>query len=183
MLLRRLFIVAATMALAACATTRGDKQIWPYPEPPIVSYPAPASEAPSNSNVGVGAPVVTPPQTAEAVSGEAVTALMRQARAALDAGHPDQAASSLERAIRIEPRNAFVWSLLGKTYLAQDNFVQAENVCSKSNALARGNPYVQLDNWRTIRAARAARGDGAGAAEAARQVDALEQSLSAYPAR
>ncbi len=183
MLLRRLLIVVATMALAACVTTQGDKQIWPYPEPPIVSYPAPPVESPSTPDTGVSAPATAPPQTSEAVSGEAVTALMRQARAALDAGRPDQSAASLERAIRIEPRNPFVWSLLGKTYLAQNNYVQAENVCSKSNALARGNAYVQLDNWRTIRAARAAQGDNAGAADAARQVEALEQSLSAYPGR
>jgi tetratricopeptide (TPR) repeat protein len=181
MLLRSLLIVIATVALAACATSQGDKRIWPYPEPPVVTYPAPT--APPDQDTRVGPPVTAPPQTAEDVSGEAVTALMRQARTSLDAGKPDQAAAALERAIRIEPRNAFVWSLLGKTYLAQGNYPQAENVCSKANALARGNAYVQLDNWRTIRAARVAQGDTVGAAEAAQRIDALEQSLSVYSGR
>jgi len=184
MLLRSLLFVVATLVLTACATTQGDKRVWPYPEPPVVTYPAP-TQSPSGQAPDAGYPTTTaPPQTAEDVSGQAVTALMRQARTALDAGQPDQAAAALERAIRIEPRNPFVWSMLGKTYLAQNNYVQAENVCSKSNALARGNAYVQLDNWNTIRSARAAQGDTAGAAEAAQRIEVLEQSLSSvYPGR
>ena len=50
-------------------------------------------------------------------------------------------------------QHAFVWSLLGEAYLAQDNFAQADSVAAKSNALARGNAYAELNNWRTIAAA------------------------------
>lgn len=175
MLLRKLCLIGLAVLLTSCATSSPrEKQIWPWPDPPVVEEP-----------VQTGAPTPTPlpaapayPRTAEQASGQAVTALMQQARSDLDAGQPARAASALERAVRIEPRNPFVWSLLGKTYLALGDAAQAENVCVKSNALARGNPYVQIDNWQTIESARQAQGDRAGADAAAEARQRLQQQLA-----
>ena len=72
-----------------------------------------------------------------------------------------------------------MWSALGQSYLAQKNYSQAESVAQKSNVLARGNVWVELENWRTIAAARAASGNAIGALQAQARVDELTQWLGA----
>lgn len=185
--------------LAGCATQRGTREdVWPWPEPPRPSRPAPPPQMPPAQPVpGVPTPVppaeipaapeapviVVPPpapsvpRSAEAISGQAVSSLVRQARSQRAAGQPQQAQALLERALRIEPRNYFVWSAMAQNYLDQKNYDQAESVAQKSNSLARGNVYVELENWKTIRAARAARGDTVGADQAQARVQALQQAL------
>lgn len=181
------------LTLAACQTPRSgrpDPAPPPTPTPGVVvpGQPAPIL-VPEDSDAvpqplpeaAPGAVEVSPPlrpvpdypRSAEQVSGAAVTSLIRQARAQRQAGQPDQAAASLERALRIEPRNYFVWSALGQTYLAQKNYAQAESVAQKSTVLARGNVWVELENWKTIAIARQARGDAVGALQAQARVDEL----------
>ncbi|MFT4045907.1 MAG: hypothetical protein QM661_04335 [Solimonas sp.] len=183
----KLIIVSLATLLAACQTTQGVHQVYPPASPPqgepLPSPPPPPvaqSVAPPSSETPP--PAVDYPKSAEQISGGAVTALMKQARQSLNAGQPDRAAGSLERALRIEPRNYFVWSTLGQAYLGQKNYLQAENTAQKSNALARGNVYVTVENWKTIAAARQARGDADGAQQASAQVEALQAQLSAKPA-
>jgi hypothetical protein len=192
------FPLRATVALVAvwlgaCTTPqpytppRGEPGVVVPGEPaPGVTIPDATGEIPQPlPEPGPGAvveevpsrPIPDYPRTAEQISGAAVTALIRQARAARLAGNPDQAAAALERALRIEPRNYFVWSALGQTYLAQKNYAQAESVAQKSTVLARGNVWVELENWKTIASARQARGDAVGALQAQTRVDELTQWL------
>ncbi|WP_051361823.1 tetratricopeptide repeat protein [Solimonas soli] len=184
----KLIIVSLAAVLAACQTTQGTHQIYPPAGgprgEPLPSTPPPAAAPEPVAPPAAPAPKPLPdyPKSAEQISGGAVTALMKQARAALNAGQPDRAAGALERALRIEPRNYFVWSALGQAYLGQKNYLQAESVAQKSNALARGNIYVDIENWKTIAAARQARGDNDGALQASAQVEALQAQLSAAPA-
>lgn len=188
-LFRRGVLLIAVLCLAACASSEGQRRVWgdqdpgypvlpPGATPPPKGMPRDESQAPESGDVVPVPPAY--PRSAEEISGAAVTSLMRQARGALDAGQPAQAAASLERALRIEPRNYFVWSLLGKAYLAQNNYSQADNIATKSNALARGNVYVEIDNWKTIAAARAAMGDAAGRDVAEQRLDALQRQLDGY---
>ncbi|MFP5304266.1 MAG: tetratricopeptide repeat protein [Gammaproteobacteria bacterium] len=178
------FLLAA--AVGGCATSQGTRRVWPPDEQGVVGRPAPPVSEPVPQPVlpGLAGEDARPeyPRTPDEVSSAAVTALMRQARAALDSGKPDQASAALERALRIEPRNYFVWSMLGQVYLAQNNYSQAASVADKSNALARGNVYVELENWRTIAAARRATGDAAGAEMAQARVADLERWLYARSA-
>lgn len=177
----RLPLVLTCTLLGACAGSQGTHRIWTEERPGVVGAPvetAPRPEAQPVPPVGQ----IEQPSRAEDISGAAVTSLMRQARSALDGGRPEQAAAALERALRIEPRNYFVWAMLGQTYLAQRNYEQADSVAAKSNALARGNGLAELQNWRTIAEARSALGDSVGAAAAAQRVRELEQRLSAFPA-
>lgn len=173
-------LVLVTAGLQACAGNQGTHKVWTEDRPVIIGQPV-ATPPPSVPARPLPPPGISDapgqPQRAEDLSGAAVTALMRQARSALDGGEPQQAAAALERALRIEPRNYFVWALLGEAYLAQDNYVQADSVAAKSNALARGNAYVELGNWRTIAAARAAMDDASGASAAQLRVRELEQWL------
>ncbi len=187
---RLLLLVLMGLSLTACQTTRGTKVVWPYPEPPVASEPAPSEGTPPPEVIAppvaideapLPRPVPSYPRSAEQISGAAVTSLMKQARQHLAAGNPDQAAGVLERAVRIEPRNYFVWSALGQSYLAQKNYAQAESIAQKSNALARGNAWVEMENWKTIAAARTARGDTAAAQTAQLRVQELTDWLSQAP--
>jgi Flp pilus assembly protein TadD len=83
---------------------------------------------------------------------------MDTARADAGAGRYASAAASIERALRIEPRNARLWHELARVRLQQGEFDQAENVAARSNAWAGGDHALRAENWRLIAEARAARG-------------------------
>ena len=75
-------------------------------------------------------------------------------------------AAALERALRIEPRNAGIWHDLAQIRLHQGQYQQAESLASKSNNLASGNRALQARNWKLMAVARKASGNTAGAEEA-----------------
>ena len=113
---------------------------------------------------------VPPPETP--VGSPAVVALFDSARADSAAGRLSNAAASLERALRIEPRNPRLWQELARVRLAQGQYAQAESLAARSNSWAGGDAALRADNWRLIAQARDARGDGAGAKAA---LDAVER--------
>jgi predicted Zn-dependent protease len=94
---------------------------------------------------------------------------MDQARIEASAGRLGNAAASMERAIRLEPRNPRLWQELARLRLTQRDFVQAENVAMRSNSFTRGDYAMRAANWDIIAQAREARGDTAGA-RAAREL-------------
>lgn len=128
--------------------------------------PAPVSERGSAIDT---APETTPgltavPETAPApVENLAVASLMDDARADLAAGRLARAGASLERALRIDPRNPRLWQELARVRLKQGDYAQAESVAARSNSWARGDEQLRAENWRLIAQAREARGDVAGA--------------------
>jgi Flp pilus assembly protein TadD len=69
-----------------------------------------------------------------------------KANEALAAGHADKAEMLLERALRIEPRNALLWHLLGQSKYAQGDFAQAVQFCRKSESLAGNNTKLREYN-------------------------------------
>jgi tetratricopeptide (TPR) repeat protein len=115
-----------------------------------VQTPAPVSEpAPAPAPAPTGSP--------------AVASLVASARADAGAGRLVHAAASLERALRIEPRNPRLWQELARVRLKQGDYAQAENVAARSNSWAGGDSRLRAENWRLIAQAREARGDAAGA--------------------
>jgi Tfp pilus assembly protein PilF len=88
---------------------------------------------------------------------------MDGARADVAAGRLANAAASLERALRIEPRNARLWQELARVRLKQGEYAQAESVAARSNSWAGSDNRLRAENWRLIAQAREARGDAAGA--------------------
>jgi tetratricopeptide (TPR) repeat protein len=100
-----------------------------------------------------------------------VVALFDGARADSAAGRLPNAAASLERALRIEPRNARLWQELARVRLAQGDYAQAESVARRSSSWAGGDAALRAENWRLIAQAREARGDGAGAKAALEAAD------------
>jgi cytochrome c-type biogenesis protein CcmH/NrfG len=111
--------------------------------------------------------VSTPPpeQAAKPAPGEnvAVAGLMQSARADSAAGKLANAAATLERALRIEPRNPRLWQELARVRLKQGEHVQAESVAARSNSWAGTDNGLRAENWRLIAQAREARGDAEGA--------------------
>lgn len=117
------------------------------------------------------------PRSYEQVSSAPVKTLVRQAAIERDAEVPERAAASLERAIRIEPRNAFVWGLLSALRLEMEMPREASALARKSNSLAQTNPFVQLRNWRVIEEAEDEVDDSEDLEEAEARVEHLEDLL------
>jgi tetratricopeptide (TPR) repeat protein len=134
----RYVLVLLIAVLASCASSPG-----PSPAPAPVSEPAAKPAAPSE-NV-------------------AVAGLMQNARNDVAAGRLSNAAATLERALRIEPRNPRLWRELALVRLKQGEYVQAESVAARSNSWAGTDNTLRAENWRLIAQAREARGDADGA--------------------
>ena len=100
------------------------------------------------------------------IGNKAVKDLWDQAEAARNAGDYDTAILLLERALRIVPNDAVMWSRLAEVHLRQGNANQAENLAAKSNAMTVDNPTLNYRNWLIISRARSLRGDDIGAQEA-----------------
>ena len=104
-----------------------------------------------------------------------VLALLDNARSAAKAGQLHTAESQLERALRIEPRNAVLWHYMAKLRLHQDRINEAAGLAAKSNSLALRDRKLQADNWRIIAHARHQQGDLTGAQHAQQKVEQLKQ--------
>jgi predicted Zn-dependent protease len=137
--MRSLIVLAAV--LAGCATA---PEPSPEPFPPGPVAEPPATPAPRSENV-------------------AVAGLMQSARGDVAAGRLPNAAASLERALRIEPRNPRLWQELARVRLKQGQYAQAESVAARSNSWAGSDNALRAENWRLIAQAREARGDADGA--------------------
>jgi cytochrome c-type biogenesis protein CcmH/NrfG len=129
--------------------------------PPVIeqSVPAPAPQPPPQ----VGMPQPVPPAVTKEQS-PAVVALLDTAEQQANAGDLEAASASLERAIRIDPRNALLWHHLATVRLSQGDAPAAEQLAVKSNSLAPGNTVQQSRNWQLIARARRAQNNQQGAA-------------------
>ncbi len=141
------FFAVLLIFLAACATA---------PEGPPGGQPEPVPPAPPPT----AEPAPPPVSRSENV---AVAGLMESARADAAAGKLSSAAASVERALRIEPRNPRLWQELARVRLQQTQFGQAENMAARSNSFAGSDSALRAENWRLIAQAREARGDADGA--------------------
>jgi hypothetical protein len=90
--------------------------------------------------------------SAEPLSGDApmspvVRSLLAQSRDQRRVGKWDGAAMLLERALRIEPRNAEIWSRLANIRFDQQSWSKAIQLAAKSNTLTRNNIDLKRRNW------------------------------------
>jgi Tfp pilus assembly protein PilF len=99
---------------------------------------------------------------------------MDSARADTTGGRLANAAASLERALRIEPRNPRLWQELSRVRLLQRDYVQAESCAARSNSWAGSDDALRADNWRLIAQAREARGDSDGVRAAREAAERLK---------
>ena len=141
--MKRLLLV---LVVAGCAAPPPAPETKPEPPPPPVAAPAP------KENI-------------------AVAGLMESARADAAAGKLPNAAASLERALRIEPRNPRLWHELARVRAQQGQHAQAENVAVRSNSFAGDDRALRAENWKLIAETRKARGDSEGARQALEQAN------------
>lgn len=157
---RSALVLLLALGLAACASTGGD--IAPVEER------APQVEIPPQARAEIPQPAPQRPPS------PAVESLLAQALTASKKGDHANAVSLLERAQRIEPRNALVWNRLALERLQEGRYGQAESMALKSNLYAAGMPDLRLRNWRVIAEARRQQGNTSGAREAEQQARAIE---------
>ncbi len=92
---------------------------------------------------------------AAAPSGSAaVRELASQAEVAMGKGDLTASAATLERALRIEPNNAGLWSRLAEVRLRQGDLAQAEQLALKSNGLAATDASLRARNDSIVSQAR-----------------------------
>jgi predicted Zn-dependent protease len=171
-------LLLAQYLLQGCSSTA------PREQPPVVDKGQPASVQQPGSSAAVSAPAQTRPYVPPPVPSQetpvvrsqppAVVALLDQAEVQANAGELEPAAASLERAIRIDPRNPVLWYHLATVRLSQGESAQAEQLAAKSNSLAAGNRTQQARNWRLIAQARREQNDTGGAAAAEQRARELD---------
>lgn len=122
--------------------TVADGDVVPLPEAPRIQTRSMSSDAPSS-------PVVKK--------------LMSTAQQQREAGNLEGAANSLERALRIEPRNAKLWSRLANIRFSQNLFQKSIQLANKSNTLNTSSKGLRRQNWYLIANAYSAIGDDASA--------------------
>ncbi len=151
-LVSRLLVLSLLLALlSACGTAPVNKTAVVPAQP--VSRPAPVVVQPVDPNaVQVIAyrpspkPAYTRPQPVKAVQ-----VLQRRAADQRAAGPWVAAAGSLERALRIEPRNPVLWNQLAHVRMEQQQYHLASGLAAKSNAFTAGaDASLRKDNQAII---------------------------------
>ncbi len=95
-----------------------------------------------------------------------IIALLEDADKYSGQGQSAKAAATLERALRIEPRNALLWHRLAVVRFQQQQWQQTIAMARKSIALAGNNRNLKSDNWGLIAKAYDKLGDTRKANEA-----------------
>lgn len=129
-------------------------------DPSIIQEQVPPETAPEvqvEKPAEVFVPGSAPPQ---------IMALRNEAEESLRSGDYDNAAASLERAIRLQPKNAELWHQLADIRLKQGQPGLAEDLAERSSLHAKGNSVLIRLNWGIIAEARRRKGDFQGASEA-----------------
>ncbi|MDX1725813.1 MAG: tetratricopeptide repeat protein [Pseudomonas sp.] len=141
----------------------------PFSTAPAISEPAGggSSSAPSPS-MPSGIPSSGGLAADEQLDGP-VLALLTTAQQQQGSGDLNGAASSLERAQRIAPREPQVLYRLAEVRLAQGDAAQAEQFARRGLSYASGRPALQASLWNLIAQARERQGDPVGAAKAREQ--------------
>lgn len=159
--------LVAVLGLAACVVQPPQRTPPTGPsspsEPPVSTLPSPPPEALPETlpePAPVPAPVIPEP-----VLSAASSALVNQAQAQVKLKNYPVAASSIERALRIEPGNPLLWIELGKVRQAEGNHVQAENMARRAASLTNA-PGASSAAWSLIADSLRARGEVSEAQQA-----------------
>jgi len=158
-------IVALVLIIQACAST---PDITPLPTPdisssediganirrpvPVFEFPENRPEATEGESKDNEQPLSSPPTYSNeaTTTSRTVLALLDQASKQEQSGSPEKAAATLERALRIEPRNARLWHRLAIIRFAQGKYTLAESLAAKSSTLAQGDWYLKQKNAELI---------------------------------
>lgn len=145
----------STLLFQGCATyPPGHPPHYPPPRPttPVPSQPpSPEQKRPVSATERVRQ---APKQT-----GTIAADFSREAAIQVSHGRLDLASATLERGLRIAPKDAMLWSQLAEVKLQQQHYQQARSLAAKSNSLAGSYiDIVQKNQW-IIEEARRRAGD------------------------
>ena len=182
---------AGLLLLAGCASVRTESPTAPAPAAAtgvtLPREPLPAGAPPQDMSAqtspvqggdaaqATDIPGAAPPPLPPVSGNRAVVALLERAQLDAGAGRPDAAGATLERALRIEPRNAWLWHELAQLRLAQGQYAQAVALAQKSNSFAGTQRRLQAMNWHVIGEARIAQGNAEAGQKALALAAELEQ--------
>ena len=149
--------VAVLLLLSACAATTG-------------TAPSQGSEVDSR----VRAPAKEDSEGVQVfpLQNPAVKELLADAGTAESAGNYSQAATLLERALRIQPRDPEILQSLAEVQLQMRDYSQALNFATRSYDIGPRVGEICSRNWRTISVSREHLNDHAGAVEAEQKAKA-----------
>ncbi len=130
------------LALVGCAS------VVPTPVP----TPADSRSAPTETPTISGEPpvVVRPRENITPQAGAGVLAMLQKADGHVQAHKLDLAIATLERALRLEPRNPWIWHRLAVVHLQQKNRQQAVHMATKSSTLIGDDHPLRAQNDRII---------------------------------
>ncbi|MEW6038087.1 MAG: tetratricopeptide repeat protein [Pseudomonadota bacterium] len=155
-------VVAVCLAVSmGCAQRKAVRPPSPIVRPAPTAAPAPSPKPKPAAPPVKPAPGVSGGAKKQPAPTPAVAALMSDADKAQASGQLDNAAATLERAIRMQPRNPELWFRLATVRMAQRQPRLALDLARKSKVLAKGNPDLIQKNQALIEEA----GRLAGAAE------------------
>jgi tetratricopeptide (TPR) repeat protein len=162
--LRLLSLLLACLVAACAGPAPAPVEHRQTPQP--AAAPAPAQQ-PATAGVQVH-PLQNP----------AVKSLLQEAREAEVQGDYDRAVVSLERALRIQPRDPELLQYMAEMQLHKQDYQQAMSFAIRSYDTGSRVGEVCTRNWHVISVAREHTGDTSGAAEANRRAG---ECISAKP--
>lgn len=135
---QRASILLAVFVLASCVSTGGNVPVAEKGTPQKPGSSSPSAEGNTEASPQV---VVAPPRSSGAKT------LLAQANYAIAEQNPGTAIVLLERAIRIEPREALLWIKLSEVHLSQDDSLTAFQHARKAIALAGSDSHKSTTAW------------------------------------
>ncbi len=150
---RLVAFVLVSLVVSACGTPAG--QI-----PPVYESTGAAERDTEQQDVPL-----TPNGTDAPDTDSATLALLNQSERARNSGNHVEAVAYVERAIRLNPRQADLWLRLARLHLAEQELEAAIQYANKTIALAGNRMDWVKQAWLVIADAREGQGDHAAARE------------------
>lgn len=138
--IRPLSYLLPLLIIQACASSTPPQQARPYHPPQTRQSDTRKTSIPTVPTAQVVTPSTNP--TVQNIKNQAI-----QLR---NKGQLEAAAQTLERGLRIAPKDASLWSQLASVRLKQRQYGQAQSLAHKSNTLARGNRSLIQKNQNII---------------------------------
>lgn len=130
--IRRYLLVSITMVAAGCSNIPLQTSRPAQPQPVQTQPAQPPTQPPVQP--------VQPAQPAQPAQRSAVSVqLLAQADTLQQSGDLSGAIAQIERAVRIEPRNAYAWHRLATLQLTAGDLNRAEQFARRSNQYAAGD--------------------------------------------
>ncbi len=174
------WVLLMSLLLAGCTTVQ---QVQIAPVEKIAQESAEEAKTPQkersetqlvehNRDAQIFALSEIPPAEMQMMS--AIDKLTDEAEKQQQRGNLKSAVITLERALRIEPRNPHLWNRLAQVRMLQKEFKLAGDLATRSNALTQKGAAIRHDNWLIIAKVRRIEQDYSGAEEAENRAATLQ---------